>query len=618
MSDAHGSGEMTPVPVPPPPSAPLLQAPPAVPPPPPSAPGPIPPPPAYAAASYPQPSHPVPPPAPPAARPRRSHLLAWVTGGVVAALVLAGGGVAAYRLVLGAEGATAGDFAPIADIAQEPDTLWEWTPDASSEIADYVSPAGGVGALDGTVVVVSTYFDQPTWFSDRGYSPDWYPAYDEQYDSAHSAGVLYSEAMSAYYEDLWAPWPDPSEYLPNGMTEEDLYLSENRGYSDGFYDGQYGSESRLVGPPAVDFSPEVVGLRATDGSALWTHRSSDEVELDPAIDGYLSLLEVPGGDRVAYWANTYDTEAGTSTGVVTILDATTGDPVDSVTFDDAVSSVVATADTLVVALWAEDGAVVTALAADDLSGEPLWEEDSDGSELCLFAADVVAAGSSSFALGGWSGAPSCAITGVQDFFAVADGSRGLHLRTGDEISYTPVGAGYLQEDVGYDDETGSADGEAMLVDREGTDLWDEPLPIDDRSFVQVVGGQAFYGDFSDDADWVFIDPKNGEAAWDDEVTEGRPIAVHGGAVVVQGERSLTWFDLKTGEETFHVRSGSGQYWGQVAESAHYLYLSADDELRAFSPADEDDVWSYDLDPDTWLHQVGDRLYAFTDSVAPLG
>ena len=592
MSDANGSDEKPTVTVPPPP------------PPPPPAPegdsGAVP---------------PVPPPPVPAPKARGRRTIAWVAGGVVVVLALAAGGLWIAGVLTASAAATAAS--PIRDIAQEPTELWKWTPEAPSEIADYVRPSLGVSALGGKALVTSTNFDYDTWFSDGGYDPDWYPGYDEQYDAAYEAGMAYAEAMAEYYNDFWGSWPDPDDYLPAGVTEDELYISANRGYSDGFYDGQYGGDTRLVGAPAVDFAPAVVALDAADGSALWTHEISAEVDLDSTSDPSVDLVEVPGGERVIFVTDEWDSEAETTRSTVTLLDASTGTTVGSVSFDDSVSSVVATRDAVFVVHWPDEGAVVTALAADDLSGEPLWEEDTDGNDACLFTPDVLAVGSWVGEASVSGGVSRCSVSEVQDFFAVTDGSRGLDLRTGDDIGYIPLGSGYLEEDVAYDEDTGTYEGEATLVDLEGEDLWEDPIPIDESRYVQVIGGRVFYGSFSDEPAWTLLDPKTGQEAWDYEVEDGTPIANHGDYVVVLTDRDLSWVDAKSGFESFDVRVGSDEYWWHVATGDKYLYLTSSDELRAFSIEEEDDVWRYDVDVET-VRQVGDRLYAFSDSVTLLG
>jgi hypothetical protein len=543
-----------------------------------------------------------------------------VAGGVVGALVLAGAGVLAYRAFAG--GSAAAPYQPIADITAEPSSLWEWTPDASADEADYVGVTGGAQAADGAAVVVGTYFDYGTWFADGGYDDGWYQGYDEQYDAGYQAGVAYEQAVAEYYDNWYAAWPDANDYLPNGLTEDDLYLDENRGYSDGFYDGQNGAQdSRLTAPPEVGFTPSVVALSATDGSVLWTHPVGDDAAVDVSTNPVATVFEVPGGDLVGYFVNSYDPDTSTQTASVVLLSADDGTTVGKVGYDDYVSSVVAVDDDVFVGRGDDDGPVVTALSTGDLAGDPVWEKDTDQTSLCLFAPGVLATGEYVSATADAKGEPGCVVQGAADFFATADGGRGLHLRTGEGVTYVPVDAGYLMQDVDYDygSDSTSVDGTAMLVDSDGKELWQEPLRIDDDSSVWAVDGEVFYGDFSqDDPDWRRVDPKSGEEAWDDAITDGSPLAVHDGFVVTQGDRRLTWHDLKSGEEKFDVRKDSDEYWVSVAAGEKYLYLSSTEQLRAFSPADEGDVWSYDIDSSVWLHQIGDRIYSFNRSVGPLG
>ena len=102
----------------------------------------------------------------------------------------------------------------------------------------------------------------------------------------------------------------------------------------------------------------------------------------------------------------------------------------------------------------------------------------------------------------------------------------------------------------------------------------------------------------------------GAIAQDERASDARHVwRCTGGLVVARTEKELVWYDLATGEERFTDRVDSDEYWDVEGQGKANVYLLSGTELRAYSPAEEDQVWSYDLEEDSsWVSRVGSRLF----------
>ena len=556
------------------------------------------------------------PGAPPAGRSRKPLVIAAVVvGALVTVAALGGGGYWAYRTFLAPHATAIASSPVVADLPSKPSTRWEWTPQASSDEVDYVS-RGDLAPVGTDAVLVAAQFNYDSWFSDGGYDAGWFEGYDEQYDQGSAAAANYQGAVDAWYaSDVYTDYPDVLDYLPAGLTEDELYKDENRGYLDGLSNGLYGDGNRLVAPPKVAFRPTVSLLDAVTGDERWKHDASDGIEADVPAKLTVRAFAPRAGAFVGYWVVAQDAKTGEYASTLVGLSAQTGEEIARTELDGTPASTDVDGDTLVISLDAGDGTrEVVALSTADLSKR--WSKSlDDDASACVFAPGTVAFAAYATPAVAADGTPRCSVVGVTAFAALADGTKVDTLPVGDGVAYVPLGNDLLRYDGDYgqgeDYDFASYQGEVVRVTMDGTEVWKDPIDFDPQNHPAVVDGIVVREDFTRDSGRIMVlDAASGRDSWEHAVKVDGVVCGFGDALVVRDGSDVVFLDLGSGEKRFAADVDAEDYVQLMGQGKELLYVSTSSGLRAISPAEQDVSWRMRPGDDEYVVPVGGRFYLY--------
>ena len=522
-----------------------------------------------------------PTPAAPAAARSKGLVIGLIAGGAVLVIVAI---IAVVALVLPALfGGSATKQALVTDINGEPDTTWKYDFLGKSD-STYLADAPRTVAVGEDKALVWAEFDYSAYSADQGDSAGWYKGYDEQYSDGYAAGLLYLDAVNAWYEDYNADYPEEESYFPDGTYDDyDKYL----GVQDGFYDAAYElgeGSSQKIKPTDPGYTPTIALIDVNSGDEVWS------VDLSDAIDGVdfnsqFSAYDIEGTNAIAVVTSVSDDDS-TSYAVVT-LDKSNGEVISELDSDGPASATPVGGD-LVVATSDSDGthAKVARYSVAGLDDDPKWESKQDGSPFIYVDGDYI-----------------YVFDSEDDEGVMLNSSDGEEADFGDDIdsstTYSFVGSQLIRSE--YGDDSTEIEGYGL----NGKSTWDDSVEADhialesDSIFTMKAKGDAY-------TKLMRINPSNGEEIWGDSYDESFDgvLGVVGNSVLLSDGTKIVVVDLGSGEEKFSQKVGTvdSYYFG-----GNQYYVQSGDELDAYSYGEKGDVWGFDLDDNETIVQLGSHL-----------
>lgn len=537
------------------------------------------------ASAMPDPKAPKTPKSPVAGRGRERFILPLAIGGGVLVLTAVAALAAIFFVIpaLLASPATAAE-ADVADIASEPDAIWDLDYGDSSNFP--ATPV--VAALDDEAVLLLDTLDTDAYQEANAGSSSWYEGYADDYGQGYDAGVAYGEAYEAWLEDYSGdvPYPEYSDYWPFEGSYED---SGHQGWWDGVSDGENGEElgaNAAAEPTPTGLGPSLRRVDLDNGEEVWS-LDLQSVFDDTDAETVYSVVPIEGSSRVAVAASSGASGGGVSSGIA-VIDIGSGEVVSQM--DRDAYAFITTGEGAVFAIFvtldessSPDGGTIERLESSDVGADATWSQDFDD---VYFS--IVPAGDYLLVTGNDTDGER-----VGDAFAMSDGERA---RWGDDIdasvSYAPLADGILR--VETDD---AGDSVLELLDLRGESVWGDELEteahwvIDDTLVTASDNGEG-YDRLS------VIDAATGKDRWSGGFrdTFSAPLAIFRDTLLVAGEDGdeVVAVRLGSGEEVESYKTGSFE---TVLTGNDLFYVVADDELSAYGLDEGRDVWSIDVDGD---------------------
>jgi hypothetical protein len=539
----------------------------------------------------------------PSAPRRKLPAKALIIAGAAAALVVVLGMTAAFVVpaLLG------GSSAPtrLQDLREEPEAVWSY----SAADDDYLgSPT--FAALSGSRTLVVSAFDYDSWSSDQDsggyYYLSWYAGIEDDYEAGFAAGQSYGAAYDAWWDAFDGAMPERSDYYPTEFGGVDPYDVDwgaldsiaHGGAFVGWDDARYGEHGDSLPPePVTPEDTSSIAVVDGDGEQLWSVQLDDIMpEHDPASDFLVLPIEQGARHLVVYDvpAPGADEDAASR---LAVLDASSGEVVDSLELDGSIVTALAMGTTLVVGVQEGDGDRVELrpIRVTDLDADAAWTQEVRDAGVYLYAFDA-------------------------SVFAVVDSSSETEYRKvsdGEETSWSgsadviqQIGGRLIGFDTNSDDTR-----DVTAFSSDGKKQWS----IDDVEQLLVVDDVLFVADDSG-SDVTPLDLGNGQERWKKPIDDVIPVAVRGDRVLMQAyedgefERQLFWVSLSSGEkqdaDAPKVPDVSIRLWGMQAQSMLYVTDDEENELLGFALDQRKSLWSFDLDDDESIRRIGDRLFVW--------
>lgn len=535
--------------------------------------------------------------------------------GGAAALMIALIAVAAVFIANLVSGGSPVANARVVDMKTEPKSLW--TALIGEDDEHLMTP--WFQALPNGNILAIQEFSYSSWHSENvTYSAiDWYEGIEADYQAGFDAGLLYDEAMDAYWDDFSGTvrYPEWEDYAPSQLRGVDRWAMAHElsppasgamlGFDDAYFNDGFGY-SLPARPVRLTTDPASISVwNAETGKEEWSTAVSDVLESHEPWN----YVDAFGLGRYVIVSSTgaYDYYSGDgdklSPSSIAVLQASDGSVVGTLELDENLLDMGAAGDKIAV-----------------LIGDP--QDDSRGSIQLLDPAQLDS-----------NAGPTIRARGAAWLTGVVDGAIGF-------ASYADSGIRYRYYSTSSGDEVAWGDGgRAEFIDGTVVTFFDGRLSGWNRAGERqwrvsvdqwnIVDGRlfAFARCDSEGCGRVdLLDARTGESKWDSSAARIWPMAIVSNRVLVaEIDRNgdfddLAWYSLSSGEELSDPAPGLRDFGGggyHLGESM--LYISEEPgELTGYNLNERRSVWTFDYDEAyDRITRIGNRLFLWSESDSEL-